>query len=128
MPTGRSVRWCSPMWAVRSRAAAELHSPPHSCDRVPAVLGGDGAMNVGRRGAAVKIAGLRKEYVSGQGRVLALDTIDLNNATGEFLCIDGPSGCGKSTLLRILARLGHQSSGTFTVEAGGWSVANAMVF
>src|SRR5712671_587417 len=131
MPTGRSVRSCSPMWAARLRAAAErtyLHAPLHSCDRVPAVLGGDGAMNVGRRGAAVKIAGLRKEYVSGQGRVLALDTIDLTIAAGEFLCIVGPSGCGKSTLLRILAGLDHQSAGSFTVETGGWSVENAMVF
>ena len=85
-------------------------------------------MNVGRRGAAVRIAGLRKEYVSGQGRVLALDTIDLTIAAGEFLCIVGPSGCGKSTLLRILAGLDHQSAGSFTVETGGWSVENAMVF
>jgi NitT/TauT family transport system ATP-binding protein len=30
--------------------------------------------------------------------------------------------------LRILAGLDYQSAGTFTVEAGGWSVANAMVF
>ena len=85
-------------------------------------------MNAGRRGAAVNIAGLRKEYVSGQGRVLALDTINLTIAAGEFLCIVGPSGCGKSTLLRILAGLDHQSAGTFTVESGGWTVENAMVF
>src|SRR5258707_1357492 len=89
---------------------------------------GECCMNAGRRGAAVKIAGLRKEYVSGQGRVLALDTIDLTIAGGEFLCIVGPSGCGKSTLLRILAGLDHQSAGSFTVETGGWSVENAMVF
>jgi NitT/TauT family transport system ATP-binding protein len=85
-------------------------------------------MVVQRRGAAVNIAGLRKEYVSGQGRVLAIDTVDLTIAPGEFLCIVGPSGCGKSTLLRILAGLDHQSAGTITVEAGGWGVQNAMVF
>src|ERR687887_332115 len=85
-------------------------------------------MVVQRRGAAVNIAGLRKEYVSGQGRVLAIDTLDLTIAPGEFLCIVGPSGCGKSTLLRILAGLDHQTAGTITVEAGGWSVQNAMVF
>src|SRR6266702_4764918 len=56
-------------------------------DRVRASSLGECAMNVGWRGAAVKIAGLRKEYVSGQGRVLALDTIDLTIAAGEFLCI-----------------------------------------
>jgi NitT/TauT family transport system ATP-binding protein len=85
-------------------------------------------MVVQRRGAAVNIAGLRKEYVSGQGRVLAIDTLDLAIAPGEFLCIVGPSGCGKSTLLRILAGLDHQSAGTIAVETGGWAVQNAMVF
>jgi len=66
-------------------------------------------MAVERRGAAVDIAGLRKEYAAGAHRVLALDGIDLTIAPGEFVCIVGPSGCGKSTLLRILAGLDTQS-------------------
>ena len=81
-----------------------------------------------RRGASIEIAGLRKEYVSGPGRVLALDHIDLTIAPGEFVCIVGPSGCGKSTLLRILAGLDTQTDGSFKVEAPGWPVKNAMVF
>ena len=85
-------------------------------------------MTVQRRGAAIEIAGLLKEYVSAAGRVLALDGIDLKIAAGEFICIVGPSGCGKSTLLRILAGLDHQTSGTITVHAEGWAVENAMVF
>jgi NitT/TauT family transport system ATP-binding protein len=85
-------------------------------------------MVVERRGAAIDIAGLCKAYVSGQGRVLALDHIDLRVAPGEFVCIVGPSGCGKSTLLRILAGLDHHSGGRITVEATGWPVQNAMVF
>jgi NitT/TauT family transport system ATP-binding protein len=81
-----------------------------------------------RRGAAVEIAGLRKQYGAGAAAVVALANIDLSVAAGEFLCIVGPSGCGKSTLLRILAGLDRQTSGSIKVAAGGWAVENAMVF
>jgi NitT/TauT family transport system ATP-binding protein len=81
-----------------------------------------------RRGAAIAITNLRKEYGDGLRRIVALDGIDLTIAPGEFVCIVGPSGCGKSTLLRILAGLDHASSGTIDIDAAGWPVANAMVF
>jgi NitT/TauT family transport system ATP-binding protein len=81
-----------------------------------------------RRGAAVEIAGLRREYGDGTDRLVALDDINLSVRPGEFVCIVGPSGCGKSTLLRILAGLDTQSGGTIHVEAAGFAVENAMVF
>jgi len=83
-------------------------------------------VSVQRRGAAVGITGLRKEY--GTERLVALDGINLSVKPGEFVCIVGPSGCGKSTLLRTLAGLDMQSGGTIKVEAGGFTVRNAMVF
>src|SRR5262245_29136966 len=85
-------------------------------------------MSAQRRGAAVEISDLRREYKSDHGSVVALDRVDLRVAPGEFVCIVGPSGCGKSTLLRILAGLDRQSSGTIRVDAEGWAVQNAMVF
>ena len=81
-----------------------------------------------RRGAAVEITALRKEYGSAPNCVVALDDINLRVAPGEFLCIVGPSGCGKSTLLRILAGLDRQTSGIIKIEAASWAVENAMVF
>jgi len=81
-----------------------------------------------RRGAAVEISKLAKEYGGGGERLLAITDINLSIRPGEFLCIVGPSGCGKSTLLRILAGLDRQTSGTIDINARGWAVENAMVF
>jgi NitT/TauT family transport system ATP-binding protein len=85
-------------------------------------------MSIERRGAAIEIAHLYKQYGDGAAATVALDDINLRVGPGEFLCIVGPSGCGKSTLLRILAGLDQRSSGSIAVAAGGWAVQNAMVF
>ncbi|MDH3475405.1 MAG: ATP-binding cassette domain-containing protein, partial [Rhodospirillales bacterium] len=37
------------------------------------------------------------------GTVLAVDTVNLDIAEGEFFALLGPSGCGKTTLLRMIA-------------------------
>ena len=49
-------------------------------------------------------------------RLLALDHINLEVRSGEFLCVVGPSGCGKSTLLHLIAGLHAQTSGQILVE------------
>jgi len=85
-------------------------------------------MSIERRGAAIEIAHLRKQYGIGPNALVALDDISMRVRAGEFLCIVGPSGCGKSTLLRILAGLDHQTGGAIDVQAAGWPVQNAMVF
>lgn len=50
------------------------------------------------------------------GRLTALQNINLQVRTGEFLCIVGPSGCGKSTLLHLIAGLHRQSSGEVLID------------
>src|SRR5205085_12314295 len=55
--------------------------------------------------AVIAVKGLRKEYPTSRGTILALEDIDLDVTEGELVAIVGPSGCGKSTLLKILAGL-----------------------
>jgi NitT/TauT family transport system ATP-binding protein len=65
---------------------------------------------------AIAIHGLRVEFaLERKRRIVALDGIDLNVASGSFLSIIGPSGCGKSTLLRVIAGLTEPSAGSVRV-------------
>ncbi len=48
------------------------------------------------------------------GSVYALDHIDLNIRSGEFLTLLGPSGSGKTTLLSVLAGFTRPDSGSLT--------------
>ena len=57
------------------------------------------------------------------GAFTALSGIDLDVASGEFVCFLGPSGCGKTTLLRAIAGLDRQDEGT--IEIGGTDVSHA---
>ena len=59
--------------------------------------------------------GLVKHYEG--GRVKALDELDLDITSGEFVAICGPSGCGKSTLLNMIAAIDRPDAGR--IEVGG---------
>ena len=50
-------------------------------------------------------------------RVVALESITLDVAAGEFLIFLGPSGCGKSTLLQIIAGLERPTAGEMRATA-----------
>ncbi|SDC88571.1 ABC transporter ATP-binding protein [Paraburkholderia lycopersici] len=53
----------------------------------------------------IEVRSLTVEVGPPHARFAALDTLDIDIAPGEFVCVLGPSGCGKSTLLGAIA--GH---------------------
>ncbi|MDQ0049963.1 ABC transporter ATP-binding protein [Paenibacillus polymyxa] len=59
---------------------------------------------------------LRKTYGSGDTEVHALDGVNMEVSTGEFVAIIGTSGSGKSTLLHMLGGLDRPTSGNVTVD------------
>ena len=61
--------------------------------------------------SAARALALTKVYGSGDTRVTALDSVDVEIAAQQFTAIMGPSGSGKSTLMHCLAGLDSVTSG-----------------
>ncbi len=59
----------------------------------------------------VVVHGLTKEFMTGQGKTVALAGVDLEVRDREFFGIIGPTGCGKTTLLHIMAGLEKATQG-----------------
>ena len=57
-----------------------------------------------------------RHFQVGDQMVHALDHVDLNIESGEFISIMGPSGSGKSTLLNILGLLDRPTHGSYRLN------------
>ncbi|MCX6996336.1 MAG: ABC transporter ATP-binding protein [Kiritimatiellaeota bacterium] len=64
---------------------------------------------------------MTKRFLAPGGAVTALEGVDLEVATGEFVAITGPSGSGKTTLLHVACLLEPPTAGE--IEFDGESTA-----
>ncbi|MGB2728074.1 MAG: ABC transporter ATP-binding protein [Halobacteriota archaeon] len=64
----------------------------------------------------LELRNVMRVFNSEEGKIKALEDINLNVKPNEFLCIIGPSGCGKTTLLRLIAGLDHPNSGEIILD------------
>jgi putative ABC transport system ATP-binding protein len=62
------------------------------------------------------LRGVAKFFQRGPTTVRALDGIDLELESGEFVALEGPSGSGKTTLLQLLGALDRPSAGDIVFE------------
>ncbi|HEY8783398.1 MAG TPA: ABC transporter ATP-binding protein [Mucilaginibacter sp.] len=64
----------------------------------------------------IRLQNIEKVYRTSTVETLALSSINLDIAKGEFLSVMGPSGCGKSTLLNIMGLLDAPSKGHIKID------------
>ncbi len=79
-------------------------------------------MENGNQQALIHLEGLSKVFYTEEVETHALNGINLDIRSGEFLSIAGPSGCGKTTMLSILGLLDSPTGGTYLLD--GEPVAN----
>ena len=70
----------------------------------------------------LKLTDLNKCFTTDEVETTALNGIDLEIKSGEFVAVMGPSGCGKSTLLNIIGMLDSPDGGSY--QFAGEEIAN----
>src|SRR4051795_9492243 len=66
----------------------------------------------------IRLEAVKKVFLTDEVETHALDNINVEINTGEYVSIAGPSGCGKSTLLSILGLLDTPSDGSYSLKGG----------
>lgn len=72
----------------------------------------------------VALSQVRRDYLVGDQKTIALDGVDLTIERGEFVAIVGPSGSGKSTMMNLIGCLDRPSSGVVQIAGAATNELN----
>jgi len=64
----------------------------------------------------IKLTGVSKSYALGAVEVKALEAVDLEIGSGDFLALAGPSGSGKTTLLNLIGCIDKPTGGRIVID------------
>jgi len=78
--------------------------------------------------ASIRVNHLRKEFLTADGLVVALQDATFEASGHTFVSVVGPSGCGKSTLLNVLCGIDTPTSGTSEIVEGDHRARVGYVF
>ena len=63
----------------------------------------------------ITVRGLHRHFEVGDSKVHALNNVNLDVESGEFIAVMGPSGSGKSTLMNVLGCLDTPNQGQYSL-------------
>lgn len=75
----------------------------------------------------IELENLSKSYQEGGQTRLILDSLNLEFAAGDFVCLVGRSGSGKSTLLNLISGIDAPTQGHVTIRTGTDQASNEAV-
>jgi peptide/nickel transport system permease protein len=112
-PALRPVRRLTRKPAVRAddakkstrRLRTPLVSPPASGPAFAVEMDGHQDGPGPKSGRLLEVRGLTVAYATDTDPVVAVDNVDFDLSSGEFLAVVGESGCGKSTLMLAISQL-----------------------
>jgi putative ABC transport system ATP-binding protein len=64
----------------------------------------------------LKLLNITKIFQTAEIETCALNSINFEIQTGDFISVMGPSGCGKSTLLNVIGLLDNPTSGKLIID------------
>ena len=76
-------------------------------------------MAAASRDAVLRLEGIERRYVQGEGTLDILRGVDFTVLEGQSVALVAPSGTGKSTLLHVAGLLEHQDAGEVFIAGQG---------